>query len=270
MPVPQFKKIGSSCADLLKKKFDFDNELKVITNADGLKLEVTGSDAGGKGLAGHAVVTYKDKSFGELEAKLHTSDKAKDTTVKLKLNQLNKGTDVTLNTDSDLNANVEVNHVQDNVAASATLSLGGVNASLCIGSDGYTIGGSAVTDASHALKDYNVGVQYAAKDLTLAVTTAKSMNNVNVSFWNRYCGGIQWGAAMQLHPSVGGMTLGAEKVVDKSTILKIKGGTDYKVSTAVEHRLENLFKINLAAAFDTSKGNFNATNFGIGLTFGDY
>ena len=74
MAPPLFGKIGNQVKHLFSKKFDYHNEIKVTSKAEGgLTLEAAGTDAGKGGMAGYTTLKYKDSAFGEAEATLHTS-----------------------------------------------------------------------------------------------------------------------------------------------------------------------------------------------------
>lgn len=269
---PLFGKIGSKCKDLLSKKFDYHNEIKVTSKADGgLSLEAAGTDAGKSGLAGFTTIKYKDGSFGEAEGTLHTSGNAKDTKGSIKFDKFQKGADVKVSSGADLVPVFEANYKQDSMAASAKFSTGdksSLAASACYGMDGITLGGSVVTTDFGSLSDYNAGAEYSNSDLTLSVVTSKKVSNYSVSFLHNWCKSLSWGARMDIKDS-NLLTVGTEYSLDQATTLKAMGSTNGKIACAVEHKVSNPdFKMNLAAAFDANSG-LEAEKFGVGLHFGN-
>lgn len=270
-----FGKIGSAVKDLLSKKYTYHQEIKVTSKADGgLKLEATGTDAGKDGLAGFTTVTYKDKTFGECEATLHTSGELKDTKGKIKFDQFYKGADVSISSSAALVPTVEGNYKKDNMASNVVFIQDGkksaMTASASYGMDGITVAFTGKTTDFATLKDYNAAAQYSKGDVTLSLVTSEKFEKVTVSFFQKWTKSLDWGAKMQLLPQSNLLTVGSEYKVDKATTLKAMASTDGKVACAVEHKVKDPeFKMNLAAAFDTNKG-LTAQKFGVGLSFGDY
>lgn len=268
---PLFGKIGSKCKDLLSKKFDYHNEIKVASKADGgLSLEAAGTDAGSSGLAGFTTIKYKDSSFGEAEGTLHTSGAPKDTKGSVKFDKFQKGADVKISSGADLVPVFEGNYKQDSISFSSKFATGdktSLNASACYGMDGITVGGAVATTDFGSLSDFNAGAEYSNSDLTLSLTTTKKASNYHVSFLHNWCKDLTWGARMDIKDS-NLLTVGTEYNLDSATTLKAMGNTSGNVALAVEHKVKNPdFKMNLAAAFNTN-GSFAAEKFGVGLNFG--
>jgi hypothetical protein len=269
--IPLFGKLGVACKDLLSKKYDYNNEIKVCTKADGgLTLEAVATDASKGGLSGFTTVKYSDKCLGDGEATIHTSGVPKDTKGKFKFTKLAPGVDVTLSGGADFNGNVDINYKQELASVNTKVSFGDstkVDASACVGMDGITLGGSVASNDCASVTDYNIGAQYAQKDLTLTVVTAKQLNDVKVSVFHKYCKNLDWGAQVNLAKS-NTLTIGSEYKLDCNTTLKVKGDTSGTVAGAVEHKVKDpQFKMNLAAEFATSNG-LEAKKFGVGLVFG--
>lgn len=273
MAPPLFGKLGVALKDLLSKKYDYHNELKVVSKANDITLEAGGNDKADD-FAGYATLKHKDSSYGESEVTLSTTGKATDSKGKVKFNQFQKGLEVTVSSNMDLAPTVEITHKADNLNANAVFTTDGEHHSLgvsaCYGMEGITLGVSGATKDFGSLSDYNAGAEYTHDGLTLSVITKKQMSNVNLNIFQKYSDSIEWGAGMSVLPEVSNMNAGVEYKLSKDTTVKAKTNTDGVVATAIEHRLsDNKFKVNLASEFDTSK-ECKATNFGVALTCGDF
>jgi len=273
MAPPQFGKLGSKVKDLFSKKYDYHNSIKVTSKTNGITIEAGGNDKSGD-FNGNVVTTHKDKSYGETELTLNTSGKTKDSKVKVKFNQFQAGMDASVSTSADCAPTVEVNHKCGSTAANAKFTTNGekhsLSASACYGLDNVTLGLSAATKDFGTLSDCNAGFEYSSNDLVVSAVTKSFFGKVGVSFFQKWTDSLQWGASVNVLPEVSDLTVGAEYSLDKSTTLKGKANTGGVLSAAVEHKLKDPnFKLNLATEFD-SNDNFKSTNFGVGLSFGDY
>jgi len=268
---PLFGKIGSKVKDLLNKKFDYHNEIKVSSKADGgLSLEAAGTDAGKGGLAGFTTIKYKNSSFGEAEGTLHTSGAAKDTKASVKFDKFQTGADVKFSSGANLVPVFEGNYKQDSLTFNTKFTTGdksSLTAAATYGYTGITVGGAVATTDFGSLSDYNAGAEYSNSDLTLSLLTTKKASNYHVSFLHNWAKDLSWGARFDIKDT-NLLTVGTEYSLDSATTLKAVGSTTGAVAVAVEHKVQNPdFKMNLAAAFNTNSG-LVAEKFGVGLNFG--
>lgn len=274
MPVI-FKDLGKGAKDLLGKKYDYSNELKTVTKAEGgMNIEAVACGAD-KGIGGSATVTYKDKSWGELETKFGTCG---GIGTKAKLTGLVPNGTVTLSGCNKLKGKVEVDYKLD--ALTVQFDLGSclkssVQASADI-VDGLVGGCKAEFDFSNGadLKDYNFGLQYGfSKDLTLACVTSKGRSLATLSACQKLSSTDSYAISMGLNTSTYAscLTVGLEKKLDSATTVKAKLNSCGALSTVVEHKLSDpRIKFNVAAEFDATTPDLATKKFGLGLVLGDY
>jgi len=284
---PNYPKFGKSVRDLFKKKYEFDNQFKTINKSSrGVTLEAGGvlSDSGN--LRGFLKGKYPVKGSGEGEWEIST-DANTETKGNFKFNELAKGLTVNvLASSKDKNfkkpiGGVEFEYGQENVAATLTaksdLDTHRVEASIAAGSNGFTVGASAVLDLSHgaSLRETNVGAEYAASDFTATVHTDKNRTVLNAGYYQKVGGDHVVGALFkqELHgKEERSLTVGNEFRLDALTMVRSKIELPSgDVSVAVEHRLPNpQCLLSVAAQFNARSGKFQADKLGVGITLGDY
>jgi hypothetical protein len=275
MPVPQFKDLGKKAKDLFKKQYDFKNEIKVVSTAAGVKLESGGSHA--KGLVGYTKANWKDDYLGDVEVEAHSCGLAKG---QFKLANVADGVNLTVSGCAAGSLNLEANYVQDCVSATAkaghNLNKGStsLSASAVFGFDGVSVGGQVDLDASGSPKDYNVGAQYAAKDLVAALVTSNKGDDITISFHQKVSCCYSMGASMLVKPESGSRayTFGTDYCLDKNTSIKAKAGSCGTVGVAVSHKLADpKVKLGISAQFNAlSDDIFKAQKFGICMNFGEF
>jgi len=275
---PQFSKFGKKVNDLLfKKKYDFKHELKTIhkgPNDITLEFGAFGTTA----VNGYSKATYKNKSFGEIEAEVHTSGKGK---VKGLFNKFYSGWDITVTgTTGPDSVNADANYEMKGIALNGALNRDAKNARLSgsavVGTDGFSVGGSGQMDLTAGngnFDDYNVGVEYSAKDFAVTVTSKNRGTEVVAGYFQQVTGDTAIGASFDLLPSDGGhrnLTLGAEHKLDKATTVKVRGDTDGALAAAVEHRLASpSLLLGLSASVKTKNG-LTFDKVGVSVSLGDY
>lgn len=273
MPVV-FKDFGKGAKDILSKKYDYKNEVKVTNKADGLTIEATGCE-GKSGLAGCAKVTYNDKSFGEFESNFASCGGYNG---KVKMTSLVDATTITVSTDSALKSKLEVDYKLDALTLQCDVNSclkSNVQASADV-IDGLVAGCKAELDFSNGadLKDYNIGLQYGySSDVTLACVTSKGRSMANLSACQKLSASDSYaiGYNMCLASYVGHLTVGMEKKLDSATTVKAKIDSCGVLATAVEHKLSDPnVKVNVAAQFDATSPDLTTQKFGLGLALGDY
>lgn len=276
MPPPQFKDLGKKAKDLFKKQYDYKNEMKVTSKAGGVKLESVGLSAK-SGLVGSTKANWKDEYLGDIEVEAHSSGIAKG---QFKLSNITDGVNVTVAGDAAGALSAEAVYAQENVAATAkashNLNKGSttVMASATVGFDAVSVGGQVNLDASGSLKDYNLGLEYATKDLTASVVTSSKADDVTVSYFQKLSCCTVLGASMLVQPESGTRlyTFGTDYKLDKSTGVKVKADSKGVVGTAVTHTLADpKMKVGVSAEFNAAGADaFKAQKFGVSLSFGEF
>lgn len=275
MAPPIFKDLGKKAADLFKKGYDYKNEIKVVSKADGVKLENGGSL--GKELVGTTKANWNDQYLGAIEVEAHSSGLAKG---QFKVSKVADLMDVTVAGSACGAISVEAVHAKDFLSATAKVSHNltkgstALDASAVLGFDGVSVGGSISLDASGKPKDYNVGAQYTQKDLTAALVTSNKGDDITVSFFQSYTKSTVLGAAMLVKPEDGSrtFTFGTDHKLDAATSIKAKATSVGIVGVAITHVLANpAMKVCVSSEFDVTGSDFTkAKKFGIGLNFGDF
>jgi len=275
MAPPQFSNLGKKTKDLFKKTYDFRNEVKVTSKASGVKLENGG--ALGKSVNGYTKANWKDQYLGDVEVEAHSSGVAK---AQFKLCKVTDGVDLTVAGAACGGVSVEAAYVQDFVSANAQVchnlnkSTTCVVASAVFGFEGISIGGVVALDASGSPKDYNVGAEYAQKDLIASIVTSKKCEDINISVFHNVCPAMQLGASMAVQPekSARTYTFGTEYKLDKTTTVKAKATSEGIVGTSVTHNLASpAMKVQLSSEYNVlSDDVFKAQKFGVAVNLGEY
>lgn len=279
---PVFGNFGKNLNDLLKKKYDF-NLSATTTNktANGLTFETKGVN-NGKAIVGSTKVTAKNlgSKAAEFEGEVDTSGTAK---AKLTTKKLLDNTKVTVSGNGAKSSGaLEVEYAQDFIAVKTKVDVNAKKAdfegSATIGQDGLSVGGVVKGNLTFegtqaAVKDYNVGFQYAGADYQAALVTENKGDKVKVSYFHQVNSAHALGARFTYDQNSGsrGLELGTQYKVDGATTLKVKADTSGDVSTNVEHTLSNpKVKVNVSSGFDAKSYSFKTNKFGVGLSFGDY
>lgn len=276
MPPPQFKDLGKKAKDLFKKQYDYKNEMKVTSKAGGVKIESVGLSSK-SGLVGSSKANWKDEYLGDIEVEAASSGFAK---CQFKRSNVTDGVNVTVAGDAAGALSGEATYTQQSMAATAKASYNGntgstaVMACATIGFDAVSVGGQVDLDASGSPKDYNLGAEYATKDLVAAVVTSNKADDITVSYFQKLSGSTALGASMLVQPSSGTRlyTLGTDYALDKSTGVKVKATSTGIVGTAITHTLaEPKMKVGVSAEFNAAGDDaFKAQKFGISLAFGEF
>jgi voltage-dependent anion channel protein 2 len=299
---PTFGNLGKSFRDLVKKKYDFDNVLKITTRTDfGLTLTTSGKVYKDK-IAGATKAVYVDKSFGEVEGEVDAGSGkvwGKVTLTRLLKNAkfiLNGGFDPTskdpLVKDSH-SIKAEAEYRKDFVSGSGGVLVGdegkggaaaGVEAAGVIGFDGLSVGGQIklkLDNSQQNVSDYNVGAQYEHKDFVATLLTEFQGDVLRFSWFHRVGKDYNLGAelisdefdhlAKPTDPRRRVLTLASEYQVDIDTLVKAKVNNFGEISAVVEHRLSNPNVIVGAAAQFKAEGSsrLTASQFGLSVSFGE-
>lgn len=276
---PQFKDFGKKVSDLLKKGYDFKNEFKVVNKSSNVTIETSASH--NKNLAGNCKITHTDKSLGgTCEVNVSSAGSASDTNAKLTFDKLIPSGKLSVSGNAAPSATVETTYAKDFFAGTFNLSsnLAGkhsANASGALGFDNVAVGGAAAfCCTSGTVKNYNVGAEYSAKDLTASMVTSNKTEDITTSFFQKLSSSFAVGTRLNIEGEAGSRTLavGSDYVLDKSTNVKTSFDSNGIVNVNVCHILANpAAKVNVAAQFDAlSSDVFKANKFGIGVTVGDF
>jgi len=275
MPPPAFKDLGKKAKDLFKKSYDYKNEIKVTSKAKGVKLENGGYH--NKGLIGYTKANWKDDFLGDIEVEINSGGLAKG---QVKMCKIVDGVDLTLNGAACGATSLEAVYKQSNINATSKLchnfskSCTGLAASATVSVDSISVGGDISLDASGKPKDYNVGAEYAQKDLVAALVTANKGSALTLSVYHKWCSDVNVAATMLVKPDDGTRlySLGTEYALDKSTGIKAKFDSKGIVGTAITHTLASpALKLCASSEFNALGDDITkAQKFGLSLHLGEF
>lgn len=277
---PLFGDFGKASKDCLGKKYDFGYSAKTVnTTAQGVKFEASTKTVK-SGNEGTVKGSFKDKTWGNVEGSLSTGGSANG---KVVLTKLMPNLKVSISGNEKPGVKAEATYAQDFFAAQATADATSTGCKLdgafSIGTDGLSVAVLAKAkystgEGSFAVDDVNVGVNYAQKDYQIAMKTNNNSQDVSLSFWQQISGSYQVGAAFDYKYDPAkpqrALTVGSHYKLDDDTLIKLKASTSGKVSTAIEYKVQDNVLIGMAAEFDGTNYAFNATKFGVGLSFGEF
>jgi len=299
--VPQlFANLGKSYKDLAKKKYDYDNVLKIVNKTDfGLTLTTAGTFKK-ETISGNVKAAYKDKRFGDSELEVDTT--SGKVFGKVGLDQLHKYTKVTVSGGFDPTSKEalvkdswslkgEGEYRKDFIAGGGSVLVGeesvnvgiGLEASGVIGFDGVSVGGQLKHRVGEKEpNDFNVGAQCDHKDFTATMLSEFQGDVLRFSWFHKVSAPLQLGVELlsdefdQLskseNPRRRTITFASQYQVDDATQAKAKGNNWGDISVAIEHRLGNPAVLLGAAAEFKAKGTSKlaADKFGLSFTFGDF
>jgi len=262
-----FSNIGKSVRDMFKKRFEYDNKFKIITNnKSGLTMEF-GSVVDNKTntLRGYVKETLLYDGY-TVEAEANTDPT--ETRVGVKTAKFVKGLTVeakanTKSDDTTMDGPIysgEGTYNQEYVNLSTEFKTNKtqhkVKSGLSVGFDGVSVGGNIVADVSNnaTITDYNVGMEYSRPTYTASLWTEKQCDIANLGYYQRVAPDCALAAQFKLQ--LGGkyehsLLIGEEYALDSSTNIKAKAEIPSgQVAFALEHRLANpQLLFNLAASF---------------------
>jgi len=292
---PFFSNFGKNTKDLFKKKYEFNNEVKVVGPRTKLGLNVETGVVGDKKSNSTRAYVKTAQSFpdvGVWDSEFHT-DSSKESKTTFKFSKLVKGLNAKLgyHTKSTPDAfkagfaSAEFEYTQDYLAATALvksdLAVTRVEATAAVGYDGLSVGGKAEVDATNSakLEQFNFGAEYAQSDFTATVFTEKNRNSVTASYHQRLAADHVIGGSFtaDLKNNSRSLTVGTDYRVDVDTVLRAKAeigsaSSTVTVSSAVEHRLvrPNAL-VGVATEFKVvPNSGVETSNLGVQVTFGDF
>lgn len=275
---PFFKNFGKSTKDLFKKKYEFDNTVKVINKAqNGVTFESTANVS--KNYQGTINVKYANKCFGEVESEVSTLNST-DSKLSLKLKKLAPGLTLTTGVQGKV-MNVDVEYQQEFISAQSiiksNLEKTSIDSYASVGFDGVSVGAQCVVNVANGaqVNDTNVGVEYTKDNLTTSVFTEKNCDFLTASFFQKVNKDTNVGASFKYEiagKQSRSFTVGFEQKLDFDTSVKAKAELPSGVlSTAIEHRLNNpRVQVGVASSFNLTKQPLTVDSIGFGFTLGDY
>lgn len=274
---PQFTKFGKSASDLLKKSFDFRNEVtSKQSTGNGVTTEVK-TGVKGKDLASSVKATYKKNSYdGELSFNTAGDVNAKAVLPFKVHDDLKLTVSGSMKPNGCLDAEFSQDFFASSLSADCCNGTANLKASAAIGADGLSVGTAAsatLANGDFAVKDYNFGVNYAEKDFNAALVTKKNGSCVGVSIFQNVSSTQKIAAVYDydMDKDSSAITLGSSLKLDNATDFKVKVNTSGQVATALSHVVANPnLKVNVSAQFDAKSFSFNADKFGVGLNFGQF
>jgi len=296
-----YANLGKNFKDLYKKKYDFENALKITSKTNfGLTLTTTAKIYKDQ-ISGATKALYFDRHWGEAEAEVDAgTGKLWGKVVLTKLLHeakfvFNGGVDPTSKdplVKDGYSIKGEVEYTHKAVAASGSVLLGdegkGLSAvtegSVVVGFDGLSVGGQAklnLQHPSHPIQDYNVGAQIQHKDFTATLLTEYQGDVVRLSWFHRVSRDQNLGVELisddfdklskPSDPRRRVVAVASDFQVDPVTLVKARANNYGEVAAVVEHRLSNPNVLLSAAAQFKASGSskFAPEKFGVTITLGD-
>jgi len=298
---PLYANLGKQFRDLYKKKYDFDNALKIASKTNfGLTLTTTAKIYKDQ-ISGATKAQYVDRAWGEVQGEVDAGTGklwGKVVLTKLLRNAkfiFNGGLDPTSKdalVKDGHSVKGEVEYVKDAIAASGSVLLGdegkGLSAvtegSVVVGFDGLSVGGQAKLNLHHPsnpLQDYNVGAQYERKDFVATLLTEYQGDVIRLSWFHRVSRDQNLGVelisddfdklAKPSDPRRRVVAVATDYQVDPATLIKARANNYGEVAAVVEHRLSNPnVLVGAAAQFKASgSSKFAPEKFGVTVTLGE-
>jgi len=279
---PLWSKFGKSLSDLLKKKYDYKNQLTVKNNVGSdLTLESSSILSEKSNFAGAVKATYKNRDFGEFEGKFETEGKLEG---EIKTSKLIPNVNVKINaTEKPLGKVVleyEQNSFSGAVTVEATQKTTKGEVAAVVGFDGLSVGGAVQYDTALAdVSDFNAGAEYKTDNFIATVQTENRADSITASYFhslagNRY-GKTEVGAQLKYDLRAADknstLTIGTAHDIDAVTSVKGKIDSTGSIAAVVEYRLNNpAVKLAFSSQWDGKKKVVNPDKFGVAATFGDY
>lgn len=240
-----------------------------------MSVETGGYSA--NGLAGYSKANWTDEYLGDIELEFHSTGVAKG---QFKLKNLGlEGSTTTVSgvatgllasettyETSNLASAVKVTHDLKNVTTN-------VNVSAVIGYEGISVGGALALKGSTP-SDYNLGAEYATKDLIATLVTSNKGENITGSYYQNVSTATSVGSSLLVKPESGSrlFAFGTSHTVDPSTTVRAKIDSTGIVSKSITHVVTNPdVKFTVSGQYDVfSKSPLQAKKFGVSISLGEY
>jgi len=288
--IPLFGNFGKSFKDLYKKKYDFENIVKLTSKVPcGWTLTTTGK-VHKDTLQGVLKAVCVSSRFGEAELEADTATGKswfKATFSKFVPNTkfiLNGGVDPT---SSDRLVQIgpslkaEAEHVSKTFSASGSVLLGerhgqvtaDVEVTGAFGHEGGSVGLQVKAPLEHPAEyAVNLGAQYDYKDFCLSLLTDKHTDLVKVSWWHKASRCHSLGVEYVSDESKGArprvLNFASEYQYDPETLLKFRANNYGEIGAVVEHQVGGpSLTISAAAQFIAKGLSLRSDKFGLTISF---
>jgi len=287
--VVKFKDCGKKIKDLLGKRFDFDYSLDTknkskdgYTMTCGFALENPKAESKGE-LSGFTKMEYEDPSFGEVEVNMKVNGEKEDenTSLSCKLDKLADGLELNIACNVIPEVELTADYNKDSLAAQAKLTSDMKFSNTALSANGaftynnFSLGVSGEFDLiGQEPKNYDAALQFTQKPHIVSLATKKQFSKFLVGYYTTPQDDLAVGAQVQITkdsdaPPVG--NFGFDWKINPTMSLKAKVDTLKTFTYSVEHQLSNpALKVCFAHELKPCSESMAATNWGFGVTLGDY
>lgn len=275
MAPPQFNNLGKKTKDLFKKTFEYKHEVKVVSSSGGVKIESGFYHC--KGLGQYTKANWTDRYLGDVEVEAHSSGSAKGQ-FKLK-NVGGYGANTTVNGTACGGLSAETTYETDLLASTLKVSHNlskaatSFDLSAVMGAEGVSVGGSLSVKGGSA-SDYNLGAEYAQKDLVASLVTSNKGENITASYYHNISKTCQIGSTMLVKPEAGTRLFGfaCNYALDGKTTVRGKIDSNGIAGTSIIHHVANPnLKLQISAQADAlSATPLAAQKLGVSVSLGDF
>jgi len=287
MPL-KYKDLGKSVKDLLTKRYDYDYTLQTTNKSkDGLTMSSDFTMEERKVLSGSAKMEYEDQAFGDVEVnmKVNGEKEDQDTNLKCTFKKLMKGAEVAVSCNVIPELTVEKTYKKDAIALNSKLTTdfafnkASFTANGAFTHSNFGVGLSGCVDLiSKEPTDVGAALQFKSKPHTVSAVMKKlhaETKEILLGYHNTSVDDLQVGVHAKIKTTQPDVSLlgifGLAYSVNPTTSLKAKFDTDSTLSYNLEYQLSNpALKVNFAHEIKDFSGKESASNWGFGLTFGDY
>lgn len=288
--MPQkFCDIAKKIKDLLKKRYDYDYTFNTINKSkDGLVMSSGFAMENSDKLSGSVKMEYKDETFGAVDVNIKVNGEKEDEDTKLacKLDKLADGLEINLECNVIPEVTVSADYEQDAFAVQAEVQTDAKFEKATLSANGaftyndlLSIGVSGALDVTkQEPKDYDLALQYKQSPHIISLATQKKFKQFLLGYHASPQDDLEVGVQVQVteeetetgsYKPVG--TLGCDYMINPTTSLRGKLDTEGVLSYAIQYELSNpALKVNFGHEMKPLSGSLAATNWGFGLTVGDY
>jgi len=284
----KYKDLGKSVKDLLTKRYEYDYTLKTTNKSkDGLTMSSDFTMEERNVLSGSAKMEYEDQAFGDVEVnmKVHGEKEDQDTNLKCTFKKLAEGAEVAVSCNVIPELTLDATYKKDAFALKClfntdfAFSKSSLTANGAFTHSNFGVGLSGSADViSQQLKDVGAALQFKSKPHTVSAVMKKlhaDNKEILLGYHNTSVDDLQLGVHGKINTTQPDVSLlgifGLAYSVNPTTSLKAKLDTNATLSYNIEYQLSNpALKVNFAHEIKDFSGKESASNWGFGLTFGDY
>jgi len=285
-----FKDIGKAVKNIFSKGYDYDYNLKTQNKSkDGITMSSGFAMEKGSVLSGTTGLDYVDPTFGEVNVKLKVNgqDEDENTSLSCKLDKVTPGLKLTASCNVIPEVKVTADYVPEGkgvaVQAELTSDMKFSNSSLSANgsftSNNFSIGLSGGVDLiKQEATSYDAALQFKTSPHTISLVTKKQFSTFLLGYHTSAVDDLGLGVQVQVKQSEGAYvpvaTVGVDYSVNPTTTLKSKAAmttSDCTLSYSITQKLSNPpLEVSFAQELKPCTGDFAASNWGFGLTLGDY